>query len=135
MNDTLKFAVVAATVSLLLFCFSIYHVKFAVMEPRMSDFADFHVDFVQPVTSPSAEALTKSIRADLSPYKSFFFENMKLYGMRRSRNGLWTALFAGESGSVIALNPGESHDGVTIVSADGGSCRVRYGSVERNFVL
>ena len=135
MNDSLKFAVVASTVSLILFGMNVYVILFGNMAPRMSDIANIQIAFVQTITSPSAPKLMESLPDTLKPYTPFFFENMKLYGMRRSANGEWTALFAGESGTVIALKPGSSHDGVTVVSTDERSCRVRYGSVERNFIL
>jgi len=134
-NDTLKFAVLASTVSLVLFGVNVYHILFGDISPRMSDIANIQIAFVQTITSPSAPKLMESLPETLTPYTPFFFENMKLYGMRRSGDGVWTALFAGESGTVIALKPGATHDGVTVVSTDERSCRVRYGSVERNFVL
>ncbi len=135
MNDTLKFAVVASTVSRVLFGLNVYHILFGNLTPRMSDIANIQIAFVQTIVSPSASKLIESLHETLKPFTPFFYENMKLYGMRRSGNAEWTALFAGESENVIALKPGSSYEGVTVVRTDERSCHVTYGTVERDFSL
>jgi hypothetical protein len=71
----------------------------------------------------------------VSPMSSRFFENAGLKGFIRNADNQWCAIFDTPQGDARILEPGVSRGGMTLVSANGRYCRVKFGSVTREFKL
>lgn len=70
-----------------------------------------------------------------NPFALCFFEKASLKGFIRNSNNDWCAIFASPSGEALIIEPGISRKGLTLVSANGRYCRVKFGSVIREFKL
>lgn len=79
--------------------------------------------------------LKEELVASIDPFAARFFETASLKGFIRNSNNEWCAIFDTANGDARILEPGIAKGGLTLVSANGRYCRVRFGSVIREFKL
>jgi hypothetical protein len=72
---------------------------------------------------------------NFDPFAANFFESATLKGFIRNEKHEWCAIFYAPGYDASILEPGKPMRGLTLVSANGKFCRVRYGSVIREFNL
>lgn len=71
----------------------------------------------------------------INPFSERFFETAALKGFIRNSNNEWCAIFDTAKGDARILEPGITKGGLTLVSSNGRYCRVKFGSVIREFKL
>lgn len=84
------------------------------------------LDARQPLKEPEILA---------NPFGTRFFETASLKGFIRNEKQEWCAIFYAPGHEPSILEPGRSLNGLTLVSANGQYCRVRFGSIIREFSL
>ncbi len=83
----------------------------------------------------SFDKLIENLPTDRQYFRQVFFEIMNLQGMQKNKFGTWLAIFTDEKGNLVRLGPGDTYDGVKVESTSETGCTVRYGNIERSFVL
>lgn len=78
---------------------------------------------------------TDSFRPMRNPFTERFFENAQLSGFIRTKDNQWAAIFYSEGFDTIVLEPGKQKKGIKLLSADGRSCKVKFGSATLQFSL
>lgn len=81
------------------------------------------------------DKLVENLPTDRQYFRQVFFEIMNLRGMQKNKFGSWLAIFTDEKGNLVRLGSGDTYDGVKIESTSETGCVVRYGNIERRFVL
>lgn len=88
-----------------------------------------------PVKDKKPTGPSVSDRAIRNPFSVRFFENAALKGFMRNRRGEWCAIFHSSGYEPIVLEPGIAQYGLTLTDIRSRSCRVKFGSVMRDFSL
>lgn len=70
-----------------------------------------------------------------SPFSRRFFENAALKGFMRDADNELVAIFDSPGFDVRLLKAGMSFGGLTVLSIDGRSCKVKFGSVIQSLSL
>ncbi len=101
------------------------------------------VSYLAPVTIPMPlvrkdvdfNKLVENLPTDRQFFRQVFFEIMNLRGMQKNKFNTWLAIFADEKDNLVLIGPGDTYDGVKIESSSASGCTVRYGNIERSFLL
>ncbi len=70
-----------------------------------------------------------------NPFSSRFFENANLCGFVKNSKNEWCAIFTSPGYQAKILEPGIPINGLTLLGGNGKYCRVKFGSVVREFRL
>lgn len=135
MNLWIKSAVVTSVFILLLFAYNLNKIYTKTYVPEPSYLTPLTIPAPLVRKEPDPALLMKNLPSDKQPFKQAFFEIINFQGVQKNRSGQWQAIFAEKHGALIHLEPGQTREGVTVESVDANSCVVRYGSIERRFVL
>lgn len=132
MNRTYQHAVVAAVAYFLLLTWIMFsgtiHVE--VEAPRRG-LADWSI----PAYALPAQLLVKNVSGLSNPFVARFFEQVTLKGFVKGAQGTWAAILQGPVGLPKILAPGAAHEGVTLLEADGRTCKIRCGTVVREMAM
>lgn len=101
------------------------------------------VTYLTPLTIPKPlvrkdvdfNKLVENLPTDRQYFRQVFFEIMSLRGMQQNKFKTWLAIFADEKDNLVLIGPGDTYDGVKIESSSEDGCTVRYGNIERSFLL
>ncbi len=89
----------------------------------------------QPPRAANLQTTTQVNMPERNPFAPQFFEDARLKGFIKNSKSEWCAIFHSGNGETRMLEPGQSVDGLTLVSSNGRYCRVKFGSVIREFSL
>jgi hypothetical protein len=70
-----------------------------------------------------------------NPFAERFFEKALLQGFMKNQKNEWCAVFSGPENQSKLLQPQTTWKGLTLIKADGRTCKVRFGAVVREFGL
>lgn len=135
MNLWVKVAVLLSVCLLLFFFYTINDIH------SKEYFAE--ASYLEPVTIPMPlvrkdvdfNGLVENLPSDRQYFRQVFFEIMNLRGMQKNKFSTWLAIFADEKNDLVRLGPGDIYDGVKIETSSDRGCTVRYGNIERSFIL
>lgn len=89
----------------------------------------------QPPRVSNVQQIAQTAIPEQNPFSRQFFEDARLKGFIKNGKNEWCAIFSTVSGDTKMLEPGISVSGLTLVSSNGRYCRVKFGSVIREFSL
>ncbi len=130
MNRLLQIAVVGS-VSLCLLSGVLLH-RWPPAPPPRPDIS--LASWLPPAHPYRPDVVLQGLSPETTPFTPRFFETMAFKGMVRRPFGDYAAVFFDHRGRTVFLTAESSHDGVTLVSADGQRCVVRAGTQLREFV-
>ena len=131
----MKTAVVFSVCLLLFFGYTVHKINATEFIPEPSFLLPLNMPMPLVRKDVSFEKLIENLPTDRQYFRQVFFEIMNLRGMQKNRFGTWLAIFSDEKGNLVRIGPGDEYDGVKVESTSDSGCLVRYGNVERSFVL
>lgn len=132
MNKQLQFFVVFSV------CFSL--IFFGLMlsgnEQIVSDASNLNISsWVPPMRTISYESLIKQTRKLENPFKKKLYEELKLRGFYRQKNGKWSAVLQCPDGKPLSICSGQTCRGITVLKMDQNSCKIQAGEVIRTLKI
>ncbi len=126
----------------ILLIFSIAICLYSMVQMSVMPSVSINPHLVSGIASWKAPVLRNAPEASLAagqnldnPFSTRFFEKAELKGFMRDKNNKWQAIFAGPDFQTEVLEIGQPNKGLTLLSANGKYCRVRFGSIIREFRL
>ncbi len=131
MNKWLQFSVIGAVAFSIVFFIMIAKEESVANTTSELDMSSW----VAPMRKTNLEALKKSFVGLNHPFKEKFFETLSLKGFFRGEDGGWNAIIESKNGESFPLQPGKKYREVELVSMDEKSCKLKWGSIEREVKL
>ncbi len=115
------------------FIFSISYVLSPVPKGKVDSWAPNILTLPRYSTNPE-EVSSAAMRVE-NPFRPRFFEKASFKGLTKNPKGEFSAIFLSEGNKIVQLAPGQTLDGITLVEASAGRCRLLIGSVSKELAI
>lgn len=131
MNKELKIILVCSVIFCLFFMAQLSHDPSPAIDKQLfSGVASWQAPVFRNASAEDASSASLA-----NPLAARFFESATLKGFIRNAENEWCAVFNTPNGEARIIEPGVGKGGLTLISSNGRFCRVKFGSVIREFKL